>query len=235
MITASKRMQDLPAHFFATLSSRISSLKDEGKPVIRLDEGSPDLPPAQFIIEALNRSANLPDHHGYQSHKGTTSLRNAWSEMYLRVHNVQIDPADQVLPLIGSKEGIFHAMLAWINPGDIVLIPDPGYITYSRGAYFAGGIPYYLPLLPCNNYLPDLSAIPEEILRNARILWLNYPNNPTAATADRYFFEKVVEFAQEHQLIICHDSAYSQVTFDNYYSPSILEIPGAYEYVVEFN
>jgi LL-diaminopimelate aminotransferase len=235
MNTISQRMQELPAHFFASLSSHITQLKTEGKPVIRLDEGSPDLPPASFIVKALNQSANLPDRHGYQSHKGPEALRYAWAEMYLRVYGVQLDPSTQVLPLIGSKEGIFHAMLAWINPGDIVLIPDPAYITYSRGVLFAGGIPHYLPLLPSNHYLPELSSVPGGVLKQARILWLNYPNNPTAATADRLFFEKVIDLARHYGFIVCHDAAYSQVTYDGYYSPSILEVPGAIDHAVEFN
>lgn len=230
-----QRLQNLPANFFAVLEQRIQALQAAGKDVIRLDMGSPDLPPAPFIIEALTRSAAQPDHHGYQPHLGSRLLRQAWAEMYQRLYGVALDPDREIIPLMGSKEGIFNLLMAWINPGDVVLIPDPGYMTYTRGTLFAGGEPYFLPLRPETNYLPDLESIPQSVLQRARLLWLNYPNNPTGAVADLAFFERALHFARRHDLLLCHDAAYAQVCFDGYRAPSILEMPGASQVAVEFN
>lgn len=235
MIKAAQRMQALAPHFFATLSSRVEALQAAGRDVIRLDEGSPDLPPAPPIIAALASAAAAPDAHSYQPHRGPRSLRQAWAEMYRRVYGVALDPESEIIPVIGTKEGIFHLITAFVNPGDGVLIPDPGYITYTRATLFAGGEPITMPLRPENDFLPDLSAIPPDRLRRARLLWLNYPNNPTAAVAPRAFLESAVDFARRNNLLLCHDAAYSQVTFDGYHAFSILEIPGAAEVAVEFN
>jgi LL-diaminopimelate aminotransferase len=155
--------------------------------------------------------------------------------MYQRVYGVTVDPELEVLPLLGSKEGIAHLPLAVVNPGEVVIAPDPGYVTYTRGARLAGGDPYYLPLQPDLEYIPDLQGIPPGILKRARLLWLNYPNNPTAATASLDFFASAVEFARRNRLILCHDAAYTQVCFDGYRAPSLLEVPGAKEVCVEFN
>jgi len=203
--------------------------------VIRLDEGSPDLPPAPHIIEALARAAGRPDTHSYQPHRGFAGLRQAWAEMYQGAYGVAVDTESEVLPLLGSKEGIFHLPLAFVEPGSVVLVPDPGYITYTRGARLAGGETYYLPLRRELGFLPDLQAVPPETLRRTRILWLNYPNNPTASTASLDFFAEAVAFARDHNLLLCHDAAYTQVSFDGYRAPSILEVPGAKETCVEFN
>lgn len=235
MKTPARRMQHLHLHYFASLVSRIASFQSEGREIIRLDEGNPDLPPAPFIVDALQRASSSPDLHGYQPHRGTASLRFAWAEMYRRLYEVEIDPDRQILPLLGSKEGIFHLHLALIEPGDIVLIPDPGYITYTRGTLFSGGDPYYMPLLASRGYLPDLTAIPVEIAKRAKMIWLNYPNNPTSATAPLDFFYKAVEFARQYDILICHDAAYAQVCFDETIAPSILQIPGAVDVAVEFN
>jgi LL-diaminopimelate aminotransferase len=230
-----KRMESLSAHYFATLASRFAAMRANGYDLIRLDEGSPDLPPAPPIIEALARSAASQQNHSYQLHQGTPLLREAWAEMYKRVFNVQIDPHREVIPLLGSKEGIFHLLLALVEPGDIVLVPDPGYITYSRGTLFAGGEPLYVSLIPELGYLPDLKTIPDDIARRVRVLWLNYPNNPTAAVATVEFFKEALAFAREYGIIVCHDAAYAQVTYDGIHAPSILEVPGAKEVAIEFN
>ncbi len=235
MLPLAHRMDLFAEHFFAGLSIRLTALRSQGIDIIRLDEGAPDLPPAPHIIEALVRSARQPDAHSYQPASGIPGLRQAWSEMYQRIYGVNVDPEREVLPLIGSKEGIVHVPLAFINPGDVVLVPNPGYITYTRGTRLAGGEPYYLALQPERDFLPDLEAVPEEILGRAKLLWLNYPNNPTSATASLEFFAAVVAFAQRHKLIVCHDAAYTQVTFDGYHAPSLLELPGAREVCVEFN
>jgi LL-diaminopimelate aminotransferase len=228
-------MQSFPDHFFAGLNSRIRELQIQDKDVIRLDVGSPDLPPGPEIIEALSRSAAHPDHHGYQPYRGPQELREAWAGMYQRLYEVKLDPESEIMPLMGSKEGIFNLVMASIDPGEVVLIPDPGYLTYDRATLFAGGEPVYLPLLPENDFLPEMQNIPEHILKRAKMLWLNYPNNPTAATANLDFFRDAVAFARQHDLLVCHDAAYTQVTYDGYQAPSIMQVPGAKEVAVEFN
>jgi LL-diaminopimelate aminotransferase len=235
MLPIAQRMDLFTEHFFAGLNARLAALQAEGVDVIRLDEGSPDLPPAPHIIEALKLAASRPDSHSYQPHRGFAGLRQAWAELYQGTYGVPIDPEREVLPLLGSKEGIFHLPLAIIDPGSVVLVPDPGYITYTRGARLAGGEVFTLPLRPENGFLPDLQAIPAEVAVRAKLLWLNYPNNPTAAVASREFFAQAVAFASQHNLLLCHDAAYTQVTFDGYRAPSLLEVPGAKEVCVEFN
>ena len=229
------RMRQLSTQFFASLHEDIQRLQNAGCDVIRLDEGSPDLPPAPHIISALTEAAMKPDRHAYQAHHGPEALRLAWAGMYRNVHGVELHPEAEILPLLGSKEGIFHLILAHVNPGDVVLVPDPGYMTYTRGSLFSGGLPFHFPLLPDGDYLPDLDAIPEEIARKSKMLWLNYPNNPTTATANLAFFAEVVEFARHYGILICHDAAYSQLSFNGVAQPSLLEVPGAKEVAVEFN
>ncbi|NPV75887.1 MAG: aminotransferase class I/II-fold pyridoxal phosphate-dependent enzyme [Anaerolineae bacterium] len=231
----SRRVQALPENFFAALEEKISALQSTGKDIIRLDVGSPDLPPPPEIIERLIQSARAPDHHGYQSLRGPGALREAWASFYAARFGVELDAGTEILPLIGSKAGIFNFINAWAEPGSIVLIPDPGYMTYTRATLFAGAEPYFIPLDPQNGFLPDLSAIPVDILKRTRMLWLNYPNNPTAAVADLSFFEKAVTLAMEHGFWVCHDAAYSMVTFEGYRAPSLLEVPGARQVSVEFN
>ena len=235
MIENAKRMGNLAPQFFSALNEEIAALKQAGKDVIRLDIGSPDLPPAPHIISALSDVAHRPDVHGYQSHRGPLALRSAWAAMYRRVHQVELDPDEEIIPLLGTKEGIFNITMAMINPGDIVLIPDPGYLTYTQSALFAGGELYPMPLLKDRNFLPDLNAIPTDIVRRAKLIWLNYPNNPTTATCSTEFFKEAVEFAQENNLLLCHDAAYTQVTFDGTPAMSILEIPNARDVSLEFN
>lgn len=235
MKTSALRMQHLPAHFFAALGAQIANMQAKGYDVIRLDEGSPDLPPSPAIVATLTRAAARHDSHGYQPQRGTPALRAAWAEMYARVFAVELDPDNEVAPLLGSKEGIFNFMMAIVDPGDPVLVPDPGYVTYLRGALIAGGEPWAFPLLPEKGFLPDLSAIPEGVAQRARVLWLNYPNNPTATVAPLSCFAEAVEFARRYDLLVCHDAAYTQITFDGRPAPSILQVPGAKEVAVEFN
>jgi LL-diaminopimelate aminotransferase len=229
-----KPTDKLTPNFFATLNAKVVDFQATGADVIRLDIGSPDLPPAPYIIEALSQAAEKPTVHGYQSHRGSSPLREAWAEMYRRVHGIQIHP-DSVLPLLGSKEGVFHLSLAVLNPGDVVLVPDPGYLTYTQAAHFAGAEPFFLPLLPENRYLPDLSNIPHNIIQRTKILWLNYPNNPTSAVAPLEFFTQAVEFCRRNQIMLCHDAAYTQVTFEDTYAPSVLEVHDSNEVCIEFN
>jgi LL-diaminopimelate aminotransferase len=231
----SDRVADLPPYVFAKLGRRISELMAEGKDIIRLDIGSPDLPPPEFIREALYASSEVASNHGYGGFYGTPALRQAMSAYYDNRFGVKLDPNTQVCPLIGSKEGIANLALAFIDAGDVALVPDPGYPTYSLGALMAGGTPVRMPLLPENDLLPDLEAIPEDAARAATLLWINYPNNPTGATATLEFFEEVVAFARRYDILICHDNPYCDVTFDGYQAPSLLEVPGAMDVSLEFN
>jgi len=235
MIDPSDRLTKFDGHFFVELNQRLAHLSAAGADVIRLDSGTPDLPPAAHILETLKQSASDPAAHGYQPYQGTPALRQAWATAYQRSFGVSLDADSEVLPLLGSKEGIVNLTLAYVQPGDVVIVPDPGYMTYARSARIAGGEIYPLPLLPESGYLPDLSSIPQDILRKTKILWLNYPNNPTTATASLDFFSQVVEFAFAHNILVCHDAAYASVTFDGYHAPSLLQVTGAKEIAVEFN
>jgi LL-diaminopimelate aminotransferase len=229
------RVADLPPYVFAKLGRRLRELTARGKDIIRLDVGSPDLPPPAFIVEAMYHSSLDSSHHGYGGYYGTPALRQAMATYYERRFAVKLDPEKEVCPLIGSKEGIANVALAFVDPGVPVLVPDPGYPTYSLGTLLAGGVPVRVPLLVENGYLPDLEAIPAEVARSARILWLNYPNNPTGAIATLEFFERVVSFARKFDLLVCHDNPYCDVTFDGYTAPSLLQVPGAMSVALEFN
>ncbi len=229
------RIANLPTYFFAQLGKRIAQLGKEGVDVIRLDIGSPDLPPPDFILQELYRSAAEPNHHSYAGYYGIPALRQALADYYQRRFGVQLNPETEVIPLIGSKEGIAHIPTAFVNAGDVVLTPDPGYPTYRMGVLLVEGKNYALPLLAENDYLPDLEAIPQDVLRRAGVLWLNYPNNPTGAVAPLDFFERAVDFARQHDLLICHDAPYADVTFDGYVAPSMLQVSGAKDVVLEFN
>ena len=176
-----------------------------------------------------------PDCHGYQPLHGPPALRQAWAEMYRRVFGVQLDPQHQVTPLLGSKSGIYLLTAAWVSPGDVVLVPDPAYPVYAQSARLAGGQVHFMPLRRESGYLPDLGSIPAAVLRRARLLWLNYPNNPTTATAGLDFFRRAVDFARRHGLLLCHDAAYARVTYGSCRAPSVLQVPGAEEVAVEFN
>jgi LL-diaminopimelate aminotransferase len=234
-MNVAERIDKMPPYVFAKLGKRIRELIAAGKDVIRLDIGSPDLPPPDALIEAMYSSARNPGHHGYAGYYGTPELRQAIADYYQRRFGVALEPDTEIVSLIGSKEGIANVALAFVDPGQYVLVPDPGYPTYTMGTLLAGGVPYRVPLLAENGFLPDLGAIPEEVSRAAKILWLNYPNNPTGATAPLAFFEEAVAFARRYDLLICHDNPYCDVTFDGYIAPSLLEVPGAKEVTLEFN
>jgi LL-diaminopimelate aminotransferase len=229
------RVVNLPPYVFAQVGQRIRQLAAEGKDIIRLDIGSPDLPPPEFILEELYRSTRVPTHHGYGGYYGTPELRQAMTTYYENRFGVKLDPDKEVAPLIGSKEGIANAALAFVDPGDTVLVPDPGYPTYRMGTLLAGGVPVPVPLRAEKEYLPDLDEIPGVVARAAKILWLNYPNNPTGAVAPLEFFERAVEFARENSILICHDNPYCDVVYEGYVAPSILQVQGARDVAVEFN
>lgn len=231
----SARLDRFRPYFFAGLGGRMEKLRREGRSVIRLDVGSPDLPPPPFVVDALTASAARPGNHGYQGHFASPELRAAWAEAYARRHGVTLDPDAEVVPVLGSKEGIFHFSAAVLNPGEIALFPDPGYGTYAAGAAAAGAEPVSYLLDPRRDYRPDWESIPAAKLDRAKLLWLNYPHNPTGAVALPETFAEAAAFARRHGLLLVHDAAYSQVVFDGYRAPSILEIPGAIEIAVEFN
>ena len=229
------RVGGLPPYVFAQVGRRIRELVKEGRDIIRLDIGSPDLPPPDFIIDALYQSVKDPAHHGYGGYYGTPELRKAIAVYYKNRFGIILDPEKEVTPLIGSKEGIANVALAFVDPGETVLVPDPGYPTYGLGTLLAGGVTVSLPLLAESGYLPDLDAIPPAVAQSAKIMWLNYPNNPTGAVASLEFFERAVAFARRYDVLICHDNPYCDIVFDGYTAPSLLQVPGAMEVALEFN
>ena len=231
----SKTVANLKPYFFAGLKNVIAELQAKGMDVIRLDMGSPDLPPASFIIETMVESARNPKKHGYSPAGGSPGFLKAVSTYYKRRFDVDIDPKTEALALIGSKEGLFNLNHTLLNPGDMVLLPDPYYPVYLSGAQLADARYHFMPLLKENNFLPDFDAIPEEVAKEAKIMWLNYPNNPTGAIADLAFFEKAVAFAKKYDILIAHDAPYCDLCFDGYEAPSIMEVAGAKDVAVEFN
>ncbi len=234
-IKPADRLVSFKSYFFAALNQRLIELKARNVDIIRLDMGSPDLPPKEFIVDALVASARRADTHSYTPYGGTPAFRRAVAEYYQRRFHVELDPQKEVLGLLGSKEGLFNLSQVLINPGDVSLVPDPGYPVYSGGSTIAGAQIYTMPLKLENNFLPDLEAIPEDMAQRAKILWLNYPNNPTGAIAPMDFFVKAVEFARKYDIVVAHDAPYADVCFDGYHAPSLLEVPGAKEVAVEFN
>ncbi len=230
-----RRIQALPPYLFAQIDKKIAEAKARGVDVISFGIGDPDLPTPEHIVKRLQREAANPKTHRYPSYEGLDVYREAVAAWYDKRFGVKLDPFTEVVSLIGSKEGIAHIPLCFVDPGDVCLVPDPGYPVYSIGVLFAGGESYKMPLLAENGFLPELSAIPSEVAKAAKLLYLNYPNNPTGAVADRSFFQEVVEFARDNQIIVCHDAAYTEVAFDGYKPLSFLEIPGAKEVGIEFH
>jgi len=235
LLQPAARMAVLPPSFFKTLQAKLNRLQAAGVDVIRMDMGSPDMPPAPQIIEALERSAKQPDHHGYMPFGGIPAYRAAWAEFYGKRFGVELDADTEVNGLLGSKEGIFKLPLAYVNPGEVVLVPDPGYITYTAGAHFVGAEVAYMPLTADNDFLPDFESLAPEVVGRARLMWLNYPNNPTGAVASLGFFARAVDFARRHNILLAHDAPYTEITFDGYRAPSVLQIPGARDVAVEFH
>jgi LL-diaminopimelate aminotransferase len=234
-IKPASRLNLLPPYLFAELDRLKKEVQQKGVDVISLGIGDPDLPTPAHIVEALKSAAELPANHRYPDYQGLDRFREAAAEWYQRRFGVTLDPAREVCALIGSKEGIANFPVAVVDPGDIVLIPDPGYPVYYSGCVFNGGEPYFMPLRKENAFLPDLGVIPAEVARRAKMMWLNYPNNPTAATAEPEFLMRAVKFCLEHNIILAHDIAYSEIAFDGYRAPSVLEIEGSRECAIEFH
>ncbi len=230
-----QRLSHLPPYPFAGWADHVAHVRRGGLDVIRLDVGNPDLPPPEEVIRTLCRSAQRTDGHGYPGYRGIASLRRAVADYYRRRFGVRLDRENEVVPLIGSKEGLINIALAYLGPGDLALVPDPGYAPYARGAVLAGAESYTFPLLRERGFLPDLTAIPAGVANAASLMWLNYPNNPTGATAGLDFFADAVAFARQHDLLLCHDAPYVDVTFAGYRAPSLLQVPGARDVAIEFN
>ena len=230
-----KRIEQLPPYLFVEISRKIARRRAEGADVVTFAIGDPDVPTPSHILNRLWEAAQDPPNHRYPESEGLPELRRAIAQWYEDRFGVTLNPDTEVLPLIGAKEGIGHASLCFIDPGDIALVPDPGYPVYSVGTLFAGGECHWLPLREENAWLPDLDAIPPDVAQKAKVLWLNYPNNPTGAVADGDFFERVVAFAQRSNVPVIHDAPYTEVAYDGYKPMSFLETPGAKEVGMEFH
>lgn len=229
------RMDRVPPYLFVEISRKIAEKKAQGIDVISFGIGDPDIPTPASVVDRLRDTALDTPNHRYPETDGLPEFRQAVADWYQRRFGISVRPDEETLPLIGAKEGIGHAALCFIEPGDIALVPDPGYPVYSVGTWFAGGECHWMPLLEENGWLPDLDAVPEDAARKAKVIWLNYPNNPTGAIADGDYFAKVVEFAKAYDIAVLHDASYSEVAFDGYRPVSFLETPGAMDVGVEFH
>jgi LL-diaminopimelate aminotransferase len=230
-----ERLKKLPPYLFKELDRKKTELRARGVDIIDLGVGDPDLPTPDYIIEAMKVAVEDPGNHRYPSYSGMNDLKDAVSKWFERRFGVKVSPETEVISLIGSKEGLAHLPLAYIDPGDVALIPSPAYPVYHTATMFAGGDSFFMPLKKENGFLPDLEAIPSDVIRHAKLMFLNYPNNPTSAVADRGFFERVVEFAKKNHIMVAHDASYTEMAFDGYRPPSLLEVDGAKDVGLEFH
>ena len=235
LFETAERLKQLPPYLFKEIDRKKAEVMAKGIDIIDLGVGDPDLPTPPHIIEALKKAANDPANHRYPSYSGMNDFKEVVAQWYGERFGVELEPMTEVVSLIGSKEGLAHLPLAFVDPDDVVLVPTPAYPVYNIATIFAGGQSYFMPLLSKNGFLPDLGAIPDQVAARARVMFLNYPNNPTSAVADLVFFKQVVEFARKHQILVCHDAAYTEMAFDGYRPPSFLEIDGAKEVGLEFH
>ncbi len=233
-IKYSKKITKLPPYLFAEIDRLKEEIKNKGVEILSMSIGDPDGATPQVIIDSLKQASELKSNHHYPSYSGMNNLREEISIWFKKRYNIDLSPENEIVSLIGSKEGIGHLPLAFIDRDDIVLIPDPAYPVYRSGTIFAEGIPYFMPLLEQNNFLPNLNDIPTNIRNKAKIMFLNYPNNPTSALATEEFFREVVTFAEKYNIIVAHDAAYNEIYFDKP-PKSFLEIPGAMEIGIEFH
>lgn len=230
-----KRIASLPPYLFAQIDKKIAEKKAQGVDVISLGIGDPVEPTPKHIIDKLYEAANDSINHRYPSYYGMPEFRAEIANYYKKRYNVNLDSSKEVLPLVGSKEGLAHIYMALVDPGDYALVPDPGYPVYETGCILAGGTPYYMPLVAENNFNPDFNKIPEEIARKSKLMWLCYPNNPTSAIANDDLYRQAIAFAKEYDIVILSDNPYSELTYDGYVAPSFLETPGAMDVGAEFN
>jgi LL-diaminopimelate aminotransferase len=234
-IKKSKRINNLPPYLFAEIDRRKREALMRGVDLIDLGIGDPDIPTPAAVVEKLMESASVPANHRYPSSSGLPEFRQAVADWYQRRFNVNLDPGKEVVSLIGSKEGIGNMAVAFVDPGDVVLVASPCYPVYHIGTAFNGGKNFFLPLKKENHFLPDLDSVPSDVAKQAKLLWINYPNNPTAAVADRDFYQKVIDFANRNNVIVCHDAAYTEMGYDGYRPMSFLEMEGAKEVGIEFH
>ncbi|MEA1985578.1 MAG: LL-diaminopimelate aminotransferase [Euryarchaeota archaeon] len=227
------RINALPPYLFATIDEAKTEMRSKGVDVIDLGVGDPDQPTPSHIVESMCEAVRDPATHRYPSYTGMMEFREAAAQWCKDTKGIDIDPASEALTMIGSKEGVAHLPLAFLNPGDVALVPDPAYPVYKIGTQFAGGVPHIMPLLEENDFLPDLEAVPADVLKKTKLMFLNYPNNPTSATAPLNFFEEVVDFARENDIVVIHDNAYSDMVYDGYQSPSFLSMDGAMDVGIE--
>jgi LL-diaminopimelate aminotransferase len=230
-----RRIEELKPYLFVEINKKIAEKRAKGEEIISFAIGDPDIPTPPNVIKKLCETAQDPVNHRYPESVGMPELHQAIADWYKKRFNVILDPVTEVLPLIGSKEGIGHMAFCFIDAGDVALVPDPGYPVYSIGTTLAGGTPYYLPLKPENKFLPDLKNIPADVLKKTKVLWICYPNNPTGAVADLNFFKEVVEFAKKNDILVCHDGPYTEVAYDNYQPVSFMQAEGAKDIGVEFH
>lgn len=228
------KMSQVPPYLFAEIDRKIDEARAKGVDIINLGIGDPDIPTPEVIVQEMHKSIDDPSTHDYPPYQGTMDFRKACAEWMKKRFNVDVCPVNETLAVIGSKEAIAHIILAMVDPGDYVLVPDPGYPVYKSFTILSGGNVHSMPLLPENNFFPDLTKIPEQVAQKAKIMFLNYPNNPTGAPADMDFFREALAFAKKYNILICHDMAYSEMTFDGYEAPSFLQLDGAKDHCVEF-
>ncbi len=230
-----RRVEELPPYLFVGISRAIAAKKAEGIDVISFGIGDPDIPTPDPVLNRLQTALRTPAHHRYPESEGLPEFRQEVADFYSRRFGVELDPETEIINLIGAKEGIAHAALCFIDPGDIALVPDPAYPVYEIGTMFAGGTSHFIPLTADNDWLPRLDDIPTDVARNAKVLWLNYPNNPTGATASLEFFNEAIKFAKEFDIALLHDACYTEVTYDGYVAPSIMQAEGARDIAMEFH
>ena len=231
----SQRMSRVPPYLFVQISRKIAEKKAQGVEVISFGIGDPDLPTPDYVIDALTEAAHHTPNHRYPESEGLPEFREAVADWYSRRFEVTLESENEVISLIGAKEGIGHVAFCFLDPGDVALVPDPGYPVYSMGTLFAGGEIHFMQLTSENGWLPDLESIPEGIARKSKLMWLNYPNNPTGAVANLEYFARAVEFAKKYDIAVMHDACYTEVAYDGYQPPSFLQVDGAMDVGVEFH
>ncbi len=230
----SERLEKIPPYLFAEIDRKIAEAKAKGIDIISLGIGDPDSPTLQPVVDEMHKAIDDSKNHDYPPYNGTAQFRNAAKDWMKKRFDVELNADTEILANIGSKEAIAHVFFAFVDKGDYTLVPDPGYPVYKNATIFAGGTPYAMPLLEENGYLPDFEKIPEDIAKKAKLMFLNYPNNPTGATADLDFFKKAVDFCKKYDILLCSDMAYSEMTYDGYKAPSVLQIEGAKDIAIEF-
>lgn len=230
----SERLEKIPPYLFAEIDRKIDEAKAKGIDIISLGIGDPDTPTLQPVVDEMHKAIDNPKNHDYPPYNGTAQFRNGAKDWMKKRFGVELNADTEILANIGSKEAIAHVFFAYVDKGDYTLVPDPGYPVYKNATIFAGGTPYAMPLLEENNFLPDFDKIPEDIAKKSKLMFLNYPNNPTGATADLEFFKKAVDFCKKYDILLCSDMAYSEMTYDGYKAPSVLEVEGAKDVAIEF-